>query len=175
MFHGYHSPQEFCMFEFRPVQLPEFTRTIPVSHAIPRLTGSARQPLSIWIGFSVHNEPSKITHQQVETMADSPQDMTRKLPVVPHHEVKETFADQIGFMICDGSTLKIDFEVVRMNEPLQLEPPGKERHVVARLALSMTCAIDLINQVGRLAGQLAQSGLIKTTEQGQVIPQNKPN
>lgn len=108
-------------------------------------------------------------------MADSPPDVTKKLPVVPHHEVRETFADQVGFIICDGSTLKIDFEVVRMNEPLALEPPAKERHVVARLALSMSCAIDLINQVGRLAGQLAQSGLIKTTEQGQVVPQNKPN
>jgi hypothetical protein len=109
-------------------------------------------------------------------MADNPPEMSKKLPVVPHHEIRETFADQVGFMICDGSTLRIDFEVVRMNEPVSLEPPTKERHVVARLALPMSCAIDLINQVGRLAGQLAQSGLIKT-EQGQVqvVPQNKPN
>jgi hypothetical protein len=108
----------------------------------------------------------------VEAMADNPHDKTNKLPVVPHHEVRETFADQVGFMICDGSTLKIDFEVIRMGETTS--PPERERHVVARLALSMSCAIDLINQVSRLAGQLAQSGLIKT-EQGQVIPQNKPN
>jgi hypothetical protein len=110
----------------------------------------------------------------VEAMADNPHDKTKKLPVVPHHEVRETFADQVGFMICDGSTLKIDFEVIRMSETTSLAPPERERHVVARLALSMSCAIDLINQVSRLAGQLAQSGLIKT-EQGQVIPQNKPN
>ncbi len=107
-------------------------------------------------------------------MADNPPDKIKKLPVVPHHEIRETFADQIGFIICDGSTLKIDFEVVRMNEPTSPVPPEKERHVVARLALSMNGAIDLINQVGRLAGQLAQSGIIKT-EHGQVIPQNKPS
>ena len=103
-------------------------------------------------------------------MADDP--LTKKLPVVPHHEIRETFADQIGFMICDGSSLKIDFEVVRMNEPTSPTPPEKERHVVVRLALSMNCAIDLINQVSRLAEQLAKSGLIKT-ERGQVIPRNE--
>lgn len=106
-------------------------------------------------------------------MADN--NLTKKMPVVPHHEVRETFADQIGFIICDGSTLKIDFEVIRMSEPTSATPPERQRHVVARLALSMGCAIDLINQVKRLADQLAQSGLIKTTEQGQVVPQSKPN
>lgn len=108
-------------------------------------------------------------------MADNPHDQIKKLPVVPHHEVSETFADQIGFIICDGSTLKIDFEAVRMNEPVSPAPPEKERHVVTRLVLSMGGAIDLINQVNRLAGQLAQTGIIKKTEQGQVIPQPKPN
>jgi hypothetical protein len=107
-------------------------------------------------------------------MADNPHEMIKKLPVVPHHELRETFADQVGFMICDGSTLKVDFEVVRMNEPAPPAPPTKERHVVARLALSMSGAIDLMNQVSRLAGQLAQSGIIKT-EQGQVTAQNEPH
>lgn len=102
-------------------------------------------------------------------------DKAKKLEVVPHHEIRETFADQIGFIICDGSTLKIDFEAVRMSELNSPTPPERQRHVVARLALSMGCAIDLINQVKRLADQLSQSGLIKTTEQGQVVPQSKPN
>jgi hypothetical protein len=99
-------------------------------------------------------------------------DTPPKLPVVPHHEVKETFADQIGFIICDGSTLRIDFEVVRMNEPVLAGPPQKERHVVVRLALPMNCAVDLLNQMGKLAAQLAQSGFIKTVE-GQIVPQVK--
>jgi hypothetical protein len=102
-------------------------------------------------------------------MADN--DLTKKAPVVPHHEVRETFAEQIGFITCDGSTLKIDLEVSRMSEPTSSAPPARERHVFARLALSMGCAIDLINQMKRLAEQMAQSGLIRTTEQGQVVPQ----
>ena len=104
-------------------------------------------------------------------MADNPP--TKKLPVVPHHEVSETYADQVGFLICDGSTLKIDFEVVRMSEPAS-SPPEKERHVVARLALSMNGAMDLINQISRLAEQMAKSGLIRN-ERGQVVPRNEQN
>jgi hypothetical protein len=106
-------------------------------------------------------------------MADD--ELTKKMPVVPHHEVRETFAEHIGFIICDNSTLKIDFEVIRMNEPTSAAPPERQRHVVARLALSMGCAIDLINQMKRLAEQMAQSGLIKTSEQGQVVSQPPPN
>jgi len=107
-------------------------------------------------------------------MADNPLEATKKFPIVPHHEVRETFAEQVGFMMFDGSTLKIDFTVVRMNEPGPSSPPAGERHVVSRLVLSMNGAIDLINQMSRLAGQLAQSGLLKM-EQGQVTPQTEPN
>ena len=105
-------------------------------------------------------------------MADN--ELTKKIPVVPHHEVRETFAEHIGLIISDGSTLKIDFEVVRMGEPASATPPERQRHVVARLALSMGCAIDLINQMKRLAEQMTQSGLIKTTEQGQIMPRAIP-
>lgn len=107
-------------------------------------------------------------------MASDTVDTSPKLPVVPHHEVSETFADHIGFIVCDGSTLRIDFEVVRMNEPVSSGPPQKERHVVARMALPMNCAVDLVNQMGKLAGQLAQSGIIKTVD-GQIVPQAKTN
>ena len=44
-----------------------------------------------------------------------------------------------------------------------------ERHVVSRLVLSMSGAIDLMNQMSRLAGQLTQAGVLKT-EQGQIRP-----
>jgi hypothetical protein len=107
-------------------------------------------------------------------MADNPQETIKRYPIVPHHEVRETFAEQVGSMMFDGSTLKIDFTVVRMNEPGPSNPPAGERHVVSRLVLSMNGAIDLINQMSRLAGQLAQSGLLKM-EQGEVAPGAKSN
>jgi hypothetical protein len=103
-------------------------------------------------------------------MSDNPQETMKRYPVVPHHEVKETFADQIGSTMFDGSSLRIDFLVVRMNEPVA--PGGApigERHVVSRLVLSMSGTTDLMNQMSRLAGQLTQAGVLKT-EQGEITP-----
>jgi hypothetical protein len=103
-------------------------------------------------------------------MADNPQESIKRYPLVPHHEVKETFADQIGATLFDGSSLRIDFLIVRMNEPAAPGgAPTGERHVVSRLVLSMSGTIDLMNQLSRLAGQLTQAGVLKT-EQGQITP-----
>jgi hypothetical protein len=107
-------------------------------------------------------------------MADNPLETMRKFPVVPHHEVRETFADHVGAIMFDGSILRIDFAAVRMSEPVPPALPAGERHVVARLVLSMNGAIDLINQMSKLAGQLTQAGVVKN-QQGQVPPQAKPS
>jgi hypothetical protein len=107
-------------------------------------------------------------------MSNNVLDTARKLPIVPHHELSETFADQVGAMMFDGSALKIDFVAVRLGAPMPPEPTTGERHVVARLVLSTAGTIDLINQVKQLADQLAQAGLIKA-DQGQVIPPAKSN
>jgi hypothetical protein len=102
------------------------------------------------------------------------QETSRKLPIIPHHELSETFADQVGAIMFDGSILKIDFVAVRLGAVMPPAPTTAERHVVARLVLSPGAALDLINQVKQLADQLAQAGLIKT-EQGQVTPPAKSN
>jgi hypothetical protein len=92
-------------------------------------------------------------------MAAGPNDMTKNFPINPHHEIKETFVDTLGNLFFDGQTLRLDFAVSRMSE---LKPPATmpagERHVVARLALTLSCASDLINQMQMLAAQLNQSG-----------------
>ncbi len=100
-------------------------------------------------------------------MADNLLDQAKKSPLVPHHEIKEIFADQVGTLYFDGSTLKIDFTVIRVSEPTPQNPAIGERHVVARLALSTSGTLDLINQVKGLTAQLSQSGLIKT-DQGRI-------
>jgi hypothetical protein len=97
-------------------------------------------------------------------MSNTIQDTARKAPIVPHHEVSETFVDQVGAILFDGSILKIDFVAVRLTGSAAPALPAGERHVVARLVLSTGGAIDLINQVKQLAGQLTQAGLIKTEQ-----------
>ena len=102
------------------------------------------------------------------------QETSRKLPIIPHHEVSETFADQVGAIMFDGSILKIDFVAVRLGAATPPASSTGERHVVARLVLSPGGTVDLINQVKRLADQLTQAGLIKA-EQGQVTAAAQSN
>jgi hypothetical protein len=107
-------------------------------------------------------------------MSSSPTNMIKNLPVSLHHEISETFCDSLGSLFFDGQSLRLELTVARIEEmkPPATTPTGM-RHVVARIALTLPAAMELINQMGALAGQLTQSGLTKT-EQGQVIPQNKP-
>ena len=83
-----------------------------------------------------------------------------KFQINPHHEIRETFADQLGTMYFDGTSLRIDLLVTRVDQPTS--PPTGERHVVSRLALSPRCTIDLINQLNKLSATLAKAGLFKT-------------
>lgn len=102
------------------------------------------------------------------------QETSRKLPIVPHHEVSETFADQVGMVSFDGSVLKLDFVAVRLSATMPPAPATGERHVVARLVLSPGGTVDLINQIKKLADQLTQAGLIKPG-QGEITPSAKSN
>jgi hypothetical protein len=108
-------------------------------------------------------------------MADSPNSMMKNLPINPHHEVSETFCDTLGSIFFDGQSLRLEFTVGRLDEqkPPATTPTGM-RHVVARIALTLPAAIDLINQMQMLAGQLKLSGLIGT-DQGKAGPPQNSN
>jgi hypothetical protein len=82
------------------------------------------------------------------------------LPINLHHEIGETFADQVGTLYFDGTSLRIDLLVTRVEKPTQ--PPTGERHVVSRLVLSARCTAELITQLNKISAQLAKSGLFKT-------------
>ncbi len=107
-------------------------------------------------------------------MAGIPQDIIKKFPISHHHEVSETFADTMGLTMFDGQNLRLEFSVARMGEPKPPAPPVGERHIVSRLVLTANCAVDLINQMNQIAGQLVQFGFIKM-EQGRATPQGKLN
>jgi hypothetical protein len=82
-----------------------------------------------------------------------------KFPINLHHEIGETFADQVGTIYFDGTSLRIDLLVTRVEKPTQ--PPAGERHVVSRLVLSPRCSAELITQLNKISAQLAKSGLFK--------------
>jgi hypothetical protein len=91
----------------------------------------------------------------------TPHESFKKFPIAPHHEIAETFADQLGTLMFDGTTLRLELAVARVEDPDPAKPTKGERHIVCRLVLSAMCAIDLINQMQLIAAQLASAGLIK--------------
>ena len=94
-------------------------------------------------------------------------ELAKRAPLVSHHEVKETFADQMSTVFFDGSTLRIDFAATRLEEPAGAvtaqNEPKRERHIVCRLVLTSGCAVDLINQMKQMADQLAKVGVLTAT------------
>jgi len=107
-------------------------------------------------------------------MPTTPHEVFKKFKLVPHHELSEIFADQLGLSLFDGTGLRLEFAVARVEEPKPPAPPTGERHVVCRLVLSVPCAVDLINQMQNIGNQLAAAGLIKM-EGAQAKPTQKMN
>jgi hypothetical protein len=97
-------------------------------------------------------------------MAIPPHELAKRAPLVSHHEVTETFADQMSTVFFDGSTLRIDFAATRLEEPMGARTgqsePQRERHIVCRLVLTTACAVDLINQMKQMADELAKAGVL---------------
>jgi len=108
-----------------------------------------------------NTDGESVMAQSPQQPQQSPHERFKKFPLVHHHEVQETFVDQLGLFTFDGGTLRMELAVARMNEPKPPAQPTGERHIVARLVMSAPCAIDLINQMQLIAAQLAQAGLIK--------------
>jgi hypothetical protein len=104
-------------------------------------------------------------------MAD-PRDTLKKLPLEPHPEVSEVFADTMGVSFFDGSTLRLEFTASRMSEPKPEGNPAGARHVVCRLVLPAPCVVDLFNQLQQILRQLAQSGVVKMEQSALTNPHN---
>ena len=93
-------------------------------------------------------------------MARNIRDDIKKLPLVPHHEISETFADTLGPYFFDGTNLRLEFASTRLGAASGNEPTKGERHIVCRLALSAACTIDLINRMRQIATELEKASLV---------------
>jgi hypothetical protein len=86
--------------------------------------------------------------------------------------LSETFADSIHRVSFDGQSLRLDFSVTRMEEstPGQLT---RKRYPACRLALSLAAAVELINQVQKIAASLTQAGVLKQTPTPSTVQESK--
>ena len=80
---------------------------------------------------------------------------------VDRPEISETFADHVENYIYEGSTLRLEFCVRRIEEIKPPDAPTGRRYPVCRLVLTNDAAIDLFNKLQKLVGAMEQKGLIK--------------
>jgi hypothetical protein len=76
-------------------------------------------------------------------------------------ELCETFADSVGRWYFDGTTLRIEFLVSRMDQEKSPEGRTGRKLPVCRLVLTPTGAIELLYQAHRMTAALEKAGLIK--------------
>lgn len=82
----------------------------------------------------------------------------KQMPLIDHHEVRETFADSVAQVRFDGRNVRINLSSIRMTNgiPPDVQPTG-ERHVVARLVITTEVAEMLVNFITGLHQQLMAS------------------
>jgi hypothetical protein len=79
-------------------------------------------------------------------------------------ELSETFADSIGGWSFDGSTLRIEFLVSRL-DALKAGDPATGRAVpVCRLVLTTAAAVELIRASGQITTALMQAGVLRQSD-----------
>jgi hypothetical protein len=79
-------------------------------------------------------------------------------------DLRETFADSIGSWSFDGSTLRIEFLVSRLDSAKPGESPSGRSVPACRLVLTTGAAVELIRAAGQLTAALTQAGILKPME-----------
>ena len=78
-------------------------------------------------------------------------------------ELKETFADGVGQWHFDGSTLRVEFLVTRMDEAKSAQERSARKLPVCRLVLTAAGTMELLNECRRITAALERAGLVKKT------------
>jgi hypothetical protein len=73
----------------------------------------------------------------------------------------ETFADSIGSWSFDGSTLRMEFLVSRLDALKSGDPATGRAVPVCRLVLTTAAAVELIRASGQITSALMQAGVLR--------------
>src|SRR5712691_12704513 len=85
-------------------------------------------------------------------------------------ELSETFADSIGQWHFDGSTLRVEFLVTRVDEVKPPQERTARKLPVCRLVLTATGTIELLNECRRITAVLEKAGLVKKMQLEKAAP-----
>jgi hypothetical protein len=84
----------------------------------------------------------------------------------------ETFADSIGGWSFDGSTLRLELLVSRLDALKPGDPATGRAVPVCRLVLTTAAAVELIRASGQITSALVQAGVLRQNEEA---PGGKPS
>jgi hypothetical protein len=84
----------------------------------------------------------------------------------------ETFADTIGGWSFDGSTLRLELMVSRLDALKPGDPATGRAVPVCRLVLTTAAAVELIRASGQITSALVQAGVLRQNEEA---PAGKPS
>jgi hypothetical protein len=77
----------------------------------------------------------------------------------------ETFADSIGSWSFDGSTLRMEFLVSRLDALKPGDPASGRAVPVCRLVLTTAAAVELIRASGQITSALVQAGVLRQNDE----------
>jgi hypothetical protein len=103
-------------------------------------------------------------------MADEPQRPKFRYQDMP--DLRETFADSIGSWSYDGSTLRMELLVSRLDPMKAGDQPTGRAVPVARLVLTTMAAVELIRAASQITGALTQAGVLRSDTP---VPPGKPS
>jgi hypothetical protein len=86
----------------------------------------------------------------------------------------ETFADSIGGWSFDGSTLRMEFLVSRLDALKPGDPATGRAVPVCRLVLTTAAAVELIRASGQITSALVQAGVLRQGDANEA-PAGKPS
>jgi|SRR5580704_14089603 hypothetical protein len=98
-------------------------------------------------------------------MADEPQRPQFRYQDMP--ALNETFADTIGSWSFDGSTLRMEFLVSRLDSLKSGESATGRAVPVCRLVLTTAGAVELIKSCGQITSALTQAGVLRQADPNQ--------
>jgi hypothetical protein len=114
------------------------------------------------------------TQQQITREAElsdkAPPQIQIRFEDVP--SLAETFADTVGQWHFDGSTLRIDFLVTRVDEAKSPDTRTARKLPVCRLVLPAAGAVDLLNQCRRITAAMEKVGLVSGKNEAAAKPPN---
>lgn len=96
-----------------------------------------------------------------------------KLKYVDRPEIPETYVDLMEKGVFEGGMARLEFCVIRMNEPKPPSAPTGKKLTACRLVMPLTEFAKMAEKFGSILAQFERDGIVQ--REGQQTATGKPN